>query len=141
VSDSPGASPSRGVNSGGEAPGGFLRGTARSPSRSHCTRAGRLFVRLGQRIVERARGANTPGRMVRDTAPQSVAAACAVVHSSAMSTPSARGATFTTMEASTQDDWMRIGAEFVGFAQKLPDRISRICACSTAITAALPSIG
>ena len=40
-----------------------------------------------------------------------------------MSTSSQRRATFTTMEASTQDDWARIGAEFVGFSQKLPDRI------------------
>ncbi len=40
-----------------------------------------------------------------------------------MSTFSQRRATFTTMEASTQDDWARIGAEFVDFSQKLPDRI------------------
>jgi len=32
-------------------------------------------------------------------------------------------ATFTSMEASTKADWMKIGAQFVPFAQALPDRI------------------
>jgi predicted HD phosphohydrolase len=32
-------------------------------------------------------------------------------------------ATFTTMAASTQADWMVIGGEFVRFAQGLPDRV------------------
>ncbi len=32
-------------------------------------------------------------------------------------------ATFTSMEHSTQADWAAIGASFVGFAQKLPDRV------------------
>jgi predicted HD phosphohydrolase len=32
-------------------------------------------------------------------------------------------AQFTTMEASTLDDWATIGASFIGFSQKLPDRI------------------
>jgi predicted HD phosphohydrolase len=32
-------------------------------------------------------------------------------------------ATFSDMAASTQDDWRMIGAEFVRFAQKLPDRV------------------
>jgi predicted HD phosphohydrolase len=32
-------------------------------------------------------------------------------------------ARFTTMEASTPDDWATIGASFIGFSQKLPDRI------------------
>ncbi len=32
-------------------------------------------------------------------------------------------ATFTVMERSTAEDWARIGASFLGFAQKLPDRI------------------
>jgi len=32
-------------------------------------------------------------------------------------------ATFTVMEHSTAEDWAAIGACFVGFAQKLPDRI------------------
>ncbi len=32
-------------------------------------------------------------------------------------------ATFTSMEASTQDDWRKIGAEFMPFARALPDRL------------------
>ena len=40
-----------------------------------------------------------------------------------MNTSSAQRAAFTTMEASTPEDWTRIGAEFLGFSQKLPDRI------------------
>jgi predicted HD phosphohydrolase len=32
-------------------------------------------------------------------------------------------ATFTRMEASTQEDWKRIGAEFVPMARQLPDRL------------------
>lgn len=32
-------------------------------------------------------------------------------------------ATFTRMEASTQDDWRRIGGEFAPFARQLPDRL------------------
>ena len=32
-------------------------------------------------------------------------------------------ATFTRMELSTQDDWRKIGAEFMPFASKLPDRL------------------
>ena len=32
-------------------------------------------------------------------------------------------ATFTSMDHSTQADWAAIGASFVGFAQKLPDRV------------------
>ena len=32
-------------------------------------------------------------------------------------------ASFTRMEASTQDDWRKIGAEFMPFANKLPDRL------------------
>jgi predicted HD phosphohydrolase len=32
-------------------------------------------------------------------------------------------ATFTRMEASTQDDWRKIGAEFMPFARQLPDRL------------------
>ena len=32
-------------------------------------------------------------------------------------------ATFTRMEASTQDDWRKIGGEFAGFARTLPDRL------------------
>ena len=32
-------------------------------------------------------------------------------------------ATFTRMEASTQEDWRRIGGEFMGFAKTLPDRL------------------
>jgi predicted HD phosphohydrolase len=40
-----------------------------------------------------------------------------------MSTAKAARAEFTTMEASTAEDWARIGAEFLTFSQKLPDRI------------------
>jgi predicted HD phosphohydrolase len=32
-------------------------------------------------------------------------------------------ATFTRMEASTQDDWRKIGGEFMPFARQLPDRL------------------
>lgn len=32
-------------------------------------------------------------------------------------------ATFTSMDHSTQADWAAIGSSFVGFAQKLPDRV------------------
>jgi len=32
-------------------------------------------------------------------------------------------ATFTRMEESTQDDWRRIGSEFMPFARRLPDRL------------------
>ena len=32
-------------------------------------------------------------------------------------------ATFARMEASTQDDWRKIGAEFMPFARRLPDRL------------------
>jgi predicted HD phosphohydrolase len=32
-------------------------------------------------------------------------------------------ATFTRMEASTADDWRKIGGEFAGFAKRLPDRL------------------
>ena len=32
-------------------------------------------------------------------------------------------ATFTRMEQSTQDDWHKIGAEFMTFAARLPDRV------------------
>ena len=32
-------------------------------------------------------------------------------------------ATFTRMEASTQDDWRKIGAEYLPFAKTLPDRL------------------
>jgi predicted HD phosphohydrolase len=32
-------------------------------------------------------------------------------------------ATFTCMEQSTQDDWRKIGAEFMPFAARLPDRV------------------
>ena len=32
-------------------------------------------------------------------------------------------ATFTSMEHSTQADWAAIGASFIGFAQKLPERV------------------
>ena len=32
-------------------------------------------------------------------------------------------ATFTRMEASTQDDWRKIGGEFMPFARALPDRL------------------
>jgi predicted HD phosphohydrolase len=32
-------------------------------------------------------------------------------------------ATFTRMEQSTQDDWRKIGAEFMTFAARLPDRV------------------
>src|SRR5258707_673735 len=40
-----------------------------------------------------------------------------------MSSPDAPRAAFTNMEASTQTDWMKIVAQFVPFAQALPDRI------------------
>ena len=40
-----------------------------------------------------------------------------------MATSAAQRATFTTMEASTDEDWARIGAEFLTFSQTLPDRI------------------
>jgi predicted HD phosphohydrolase len=32
-------------------------------------------------------------------------------------------ATFARMEASTPEDWKKIGSEFMGFAQRLPDRL------------------
>ena len=37
--------------------------------------------------------------------------------------PGAPRATFTTMDESTQADWLMIGVEFVRFAQGLPDRV------------------
>jgi predicted HD phosphohydrolase len=40
-----------------------------------------------------------------------------------MSDAPGQRAGFTTMEASTSDDWMSIGAEFLAFSQKLPERI------------------
>lgn len=40
-----------------------------------------------------------------------------------MTSSTAPRAEFTTMEASTNDDWAKIGAEFVAFSQRLPDRI------------------
>ncbi len=40
-----------------------------------------------------------------------------------MSDVSAPRAEFTSMEASTQTDWMAIGAEFIRFSQGLPDRL------------------
>ena len=36
---------------------------------------------------------------------------------------SADRATFTRMEHSTQDDWRKIGAEYMPFARQLPDRL------------------
>ena len=40
-----------------------------------------------------------------------------------MTNAAAPRAQFTTMEASTRDDWATIGAEFIGFSQRLPDRV------------------
>ena len=40
-----------------------------------------------------------------------------------MSDRSAPRATFTSMERSTAQDWAAIGASFLGFSQKLPDRV------------------
>jgi predicted HD phosphohydrolase len=40
-----------------------------------------------------------------------------------MSNPSAPRAGFTSMEASTTEDWQILGAEFLAFSQGLPDRI------------------
>jgi len=40
-----------------------------------------------------------------------------------MSNPSAQRAGFTTMAASTADDWQILGAEFIAFSRGLPDRI------------------
>ncbi len=49
-------------------------------------------------------------------------------------------ATFTVMERSTAEDWATIASSFVPFAkQAARPRSSRICACSTATTAASPS--
>jgi len=40
-----------------------------------------------------------------------------------MSNSSAQRAGFTSMEGSTTDDWKILGAEFIAFSQRLPDRI------------------
>jgi predicted HD phosphohydrolase len=40
-----------------------------------------------------------------------------------MSSDDAPRANFTSMEASTQADWMKIGAQFAAFAKTLPDRV------------------
>ena len=40
-----------------------------------------------------------------------------------MTTESAPRATFTSMESSTQADWMKIGAQFLAYAKTLPDRV------------------
>jgi len=40
-----------------------------------------------------------------------------------MGSDNAPRATFTTMETSTQADWMKIGAQFLPFAKALPDRV------------------
>jgi predicted HD phosphohydrolase len=40
-----------------------------------------------------------------------------------MGKSSAQRAGFTSMEASTSDDWKILGAEFLAFSQRLPDRI------------------
>ncbi|MFI5367007.1 MAG: HD domain-containing protein [Candidatus Binatia bacterium] len=40
-----------------------------------------------------------------------------------MSNSSAQRAGFTSMEGSTIDDWKILGAEFIAFSQRLPDRI------------------
>ena len=39
------------------------------------------------------------------------------------SDPSADRATFSRMEDCTQDDWRKIGAEYMPFARQLPDRL------------------
>ena len=40
-----------------------------------------------------------------------------------MTDSSAPRASFTTMEASTQDDWRLLSAEFSAYSRRLPDRI------------------
>ena len=40
-----------------------------------------------------------------------------------MTTDTAPRATFTSMETSTQADWMTIGAQFLAYAKALPDRV------------------
>jgi predicted HD phosphohydrolase len=40
-----------------------------------------------------------------------------------VTTESAPRATFTSMESSTQADWMKIGAQFLAYAKTLPDRV------------------
>jgi predicted HD phosphohydrolase len=40
-----------------------------------------------------------------------------------VTTETAPRATFTSMETSTQADWMKIGAQFLAFAKALPDRV------------------
>jgi predicted HD phosphohydrolase len=40
-----------------------------------------------------------------------------------MTTETAPRATFTSMESSTQADWMKIGAQFLAYAKALPDRV------------------
>src|SRR5215470_3122204 len=40
-----------------------------------------------------------------------------------MTDPSAPRASFTTMEASTKEDWQILSAEFLAYSQRLPDRI------------------